>query len=88
MGDGMKIIDKKFNRRPMTIDLAGNWHDYMPVVPDGFTALGVVHRGVQSGALVRNTFGDYLMIYGTTRIILRPPHKVAGALAASGFLEK
>jgi len=49
------------NRARITVDPAGNWRLYAPILPAGCTALGVVTRGTDVGALFVTRAGVYAL---------------------------
>lgn len=49
------------NRARITIDPAGNWLLYAPILPAGCTACGVVTRGTDVGALFVTRVGIYVL---------------------------
>ena len=73
------------NRARITVDPAGNWRLYAPILPAGCEALGVVTRGTDVGALLLTGAGIYVMCTDGA-ICSIDQRKVRSALLAAGVL--
>lgn len=71
------------NRGPHTVILGDGWREYIGQVPDGWEALGTIHRvEAGTGALVRSPKGEYFCGRGSTFEALIP-RRIEGALRAA-----
>lgn len=50
------------NRDRITVTLGGAWRLYQYAPPPGWEVLGVVHRGLEAGALARSRSGQLVQL--------------------------